>query len=300
MKSKLLIRSLSGAVFVVVLLNCIWPGFGANVTALPAFFLFGVVSLVGLSEFYRMAEKTGAAPRKLKGMFIGLALFLIFFHRNFFSHEYLALNLLFALLFFSIFLLFISELFKSSSNPFQNISSTLLGVIYTVLPFALLMETAFYRNYYEPRILLGVFFLIWANDTFAYLVGSLIGKNKLLERISPGKTWEGFLGGGFFTLLLAWFLFDVFEFEKSNIWHFERLDWLVIGLLVFVFGTLGDLTESMFKRSAGVKDSGNVMAGHGGILDRFDSLIFVAPLVYAYLYFIKSNLENLKILLREF
>jgi len=125
-------------------------------------------------------------------------------------------------------------------------------------------------------VLLGFFLLIWANDSGAYIVGSLVGKNKLFERISPKKTWEGFLGGGFFALMFAW-LISYFVTEISLI------DWLVVALITFVFGTFGDLIESLLKRMVKVKDSGNILPGHGGILDRFDSMIIAAPMVFIYL-----------------
>ena len=129
---------------------------------------------------------------------------------------------------------------------------------------------------FSAIVLLGFFLLIWANDSGAYIVGSLVGKNKLFERISPKKTWEGFLGGGFFALMFAW-LISYFVTEISLI------DWLVVALITFVFGTFGDLIESLLKRMVKVKDSGNILPGHGGILDRFDSMIIAAPMVFIYL-----------------
>jgi len=118
--------------------------------------------------------------------------------------------------------------------------------------------------------------LIWANDSGAYIVGSLIGKNKLFERISPKKSWEGFIGGGIFSMLAAW-LISLFVVEISLI------DWLVIAIITFIFGTFGDLIESLLKRMVKVKDSGHILPGHGGILDRFDSIIVSAPMVFIYL-----------------
>jgi phosphatidate cytidylyltransferase len=178
----------------------------------------------------------------------------------------------------------------SSDKPFLNIASSIFGVIYVVVPFSFLIELGHYRNDYEPNFILGIFFLIWTNDTFAYLTGSLIGKRKLMERISPGKSWEGFLGGGLATLILAWFLKDLLDI--SHFWKLTRIDWLIIGGIIFIFGTMGDLIESMFKRSTGVKDSGKIMAGHGGVLDRFDSLTLAVPFIYGYLYFVKKNLVH--------
>jgi phosphatidate cytidylyltransferase len=295
MKSKLLVRSISGAVFVVVLIGSIWPGFQESATPWLFISLFAIIAGIGLLEFYKIAKLSGATPQKLPGLFIGILTYYYFVHRNVFDFEQLLIAPYLSIIIFGCAFIFLRELFLKSPTPFQNLAFTFLGIVYVFLPFSLLVETSFYRNYYEPRIVLGIFFLIWANDTFAYLVGSLLGRTKLLERISPGKTWEGFIGGGLATLVLAWFLMDIFTFQNENLWHFHRWDWLIIGFLVFVFGTCGDLIESMLKRSVGIKDSGNVMAGHGGILDRFDSLIFVMPLIYAYLFLIKANLNHLLI-----
>ena len=131
-------------------------------------------------------------------------------------------------------------------------------------------------NYYEdynPNILLGAFILVWVNDSFAYLVGKNFGKHKLLERISPNKTIEGFIGGVVFTILASILISQFYTFFSVTLW-------IITALIISIFGTLGDLVESKFKREAGVKDSGNIMPGHGGILDRLDSVIFVIPFLY--------------------
>ena len=169
-------------------------------------------------------------------------------------------------------LLFIFELYQKNKIPFENVGKTILGVMYVALPLSLLMVVLFENHQYRPNLLLGIFLLIWSNDTFAYLVGSQIGKNKLFPRISPGKTWEGTIGGGICTLIVAFLLSLIFK-------EIELKDWMAIGLIAAVFGTIGDLVESMLKRSKGVKDSGNFMPGHGGALDRFDAFIFVLPFI---------------------
>ncbi|MGZ3932531.1 MAG: phosphatidate cytidylyltransferase, partial [Bacteroidia bacterium] len=185
------------------------------------------------------------------------------------------------------FLAFIAALFSKTEKPVENAVYTIAGIIYAVLPFALLNHIAIIVPTvppvmnsawpaYNPHIILGIILLIWANDTFAYLAGSLLGKHKLYERISPGKTWEGSIGGGLLTIAST--------FVISNWYNELQLhQWMIIALLVVVFGTIGDLVESMLKRQANIKDSGKIMPGHGGILDRFDSLLFVSPLIYAYL-----------------
>lgn len=136
-------------------------------------------------------------------------------------------------------------------------------------------------SFYNPHIVLGIMLLIWANDTFAYLAGSLIGKHKLYERISPGKTWEGTIGGGILSVASSFVIFHWFPEIKLT-------TWIIVAVIIVVFGTIGDLVESMLKREAGIKDSGKIMPGHGGILDRFDSLIFATPFLYFYLNWIYS------------
>jgi len=132
---------------------------------------------------------------------------------------------------------------------------------------------------YKPDFVLAFFILIWINDTFAYLTGMYIGKNKFFPRISPKKTWEGFVGGLVFSLGVAYLFYDT-DFVTIN--HFTITDWLFLGAIVSIFGVFGDLIESMFKRSLEVKDSGDMLPGHGGILDRFDSVFLAAPMYFAY------------------
>ena len=202
-RSKLFTRTLSGAVFVVLLIGCIWPGFQSNPSPMAFFILFAVIPTIGSNEFFRMGKKLGLAPQSLLGVVVGLSLYYYFVHIAIFDYERLLIDPFLALIILLCGAIFLRELFRKSETPFQNIAYTFLGIIYVFMPFCLLVDISFFRHYYEPRIILGIFFLIWANDTFAYLVGSLIGKTKLLERISPGKTWEGFAGGGIATLILA-------------------------------------------------------------------------------------------------
>jgi len=125
--------------------------------------------------------------------------------------------------------------------------------------------------------------LIWTNDTMAYLVGSKIGRHKLFERISPKKTWEGSIGGAIFTLTLAYFLNMFLSWIFGFDGEFSRVDWIVIGLIVIIFGTLGDLIESLLKRNLAVKDTGSILPGHGGLLDRFDAFLFSFPFILSYI-----------------
>lgn len=269
--SNLLKRSITGTIFVIVLISAIY------LNQVSCLILFGVLTLLGLWEFYGLAQRTGAQPQKVAGTFAGTLLFAISgcVYYNYIPAKYISLAIPF------IFILFCLELYRKKENPFTNISYTLLGILYIAFPFSFLIYFSFYPNMewfgsYNPTVLLGYFFLLWANDTGAYLFGRSFGKTKLFERISPNKTWEGAIGGGILSLSIAWIISHYFE-------QLSMPQWLGLALIVVIFGNLGDLAESLFKRSINVKDSGNILPGHGGILDRFDGVFISAPMVYVYL-----------------
>jgi phosphatidate cytidylyltransferase len=157
-----------------------------------------------------------------------------------------------------------------------------MGIIFAIIPFTFFYALAYLNgpsaNLHYP---MGFLLMLWANDTGAYLVGSKLGRNKLFERHSPKKTWEGLIGGIIITALVAYIISRYFT-------ELSTTQWISIGVLISCFGTIGDLIESMFKRSIDVKDSGGILPGHGGLLDRFDGLLLAAPVVYAYLYFITN------------
>ena len=266
-------RALTGAVFVVLMVGGIlwniWSFIG----------LFSLISLLGLWEFYSLIEQKEQGTQKIPGIMLGAVLIAAsfgkyFIHTNAISPIH---GIQFLILVFPIFLIF--KLF-SKSSPFKVFSPTLFGMLFAVLPFCYLIlnysSVKGYESENNARIILGFFILIWSNDTFAYLVGRAIGKHKLFERISPKKTWEGFFGGVICTQGIAYVISIYFT-------ELALIHWLAIALIVSVFGTLGDLVESMFKRSLGVKDSGNILPGHGGILDRFDGVLLSAPFVVTYL-----------------
>lgn len=267
-------RTASAAVFVFVLLSCVW----FNGYAYTAFFT--LVGFIGIHEFYKLAERVGCAPRKA----IGYLLHVLIISSVFFIHRIdlhaVKPYLLLIIMAGPIYLLV--ELFKKQNRVF-NIGPPITAAFYVSLPCALLIVlSGIYRSpadaalNFHPEKTLGMIFFIWINDTGAYLVGSFIGKNKMYERISPGKTWEGTIGGVLLCMALSFIMVRIFP--QLPLQH-----WLAISAIVAVFGTLGDLVESMLKRTAGVKDSGNIMPGHGGVLDRFDSLIFATPFVFTYL-----------------
>jgi phosphatidate cytidylyltransferase len=269
----LLTRTLTAAVFVAILLSAIlWNYYSFSI-------LFFVVAIWGLHEFFKISEGLGAKPFRWIGFVLAALIYLsIFIENNSINRSLLFLFVI------SIFFVFVNGLFSQRQKPLQDIAFTLFGVFYCSLPFVFLNLLSFSGapdqdlsdRCYKPHIVLGIILLIWASDTYAYLVGSMIGKHKLYERISPGKTWEGTIGGGILTLASSYIVSG--WFPEIGVIH-----WLVISGIVVVFGTLGDLFESLLKRQAGIKDSGKIMPGHGGILDRFDSLMFVSPFAYLYL-----------------
>jgi phosphatidate cytidylyltransferase len=164
-----------------------------------------------------------------------------------------------------------------------SISSKYLYLLgYITLPFVFIIKISFGTNDYNPKIIIGLFILIWTNDTFAYLVGKSIGKHKLFERISPKKTIEGFLGGVVFAAFAGFLISKLYIQPNPDFSSRSILIWMIIALIASIFGTIGDLIESKFKRIAGVKDSGAIMPGHGGVLDRLDSVIFVAPVIFLF------------------
>ena len=273
-KKTFAIRSLSALVFGILLIGSVYW----NYLSFSIFFF--VVALIGLNEFYRIAERLGAKPLKITGFLGGILVYGRFINYDEFGQlaENTILKVIDVLLILIPFLLFLSLLSKKEAS-IKNVVFTIGGVLYAFLPFALLNKTAFNGSFgegmasYQPKLILGIIFLIWSNDTFAYIGGSLFGKHKMIERISPGKTWEGTIIGVLLTFALS-FSFDYF-------YPLNNLSWSVLGICIPVLATVGDLIESKLKREADLKDSGNIMPGHGGVLDRFDSLIFVSPFVYA-------------------
>ena len=193
--------------------------------------------------------------------------------------------------------LFVSELYLKQENPINDWAYTMLSQMYIALPYSMIPVLAFNAGadgniHFNSLLPLSVFIFLWVSDSGAYCVGSLIGKHKLFPRISPGKSWEGSIGGGVFILIaaaaVAWY--DHLEFEDLKAAGelyppvLTTLQWLGLGLVVCVFGTWGDLVESLFKRTIGIKDSGNILPGHGGMLDRFDSSLMAFPAAVVYVY----------------
>lgn len=258
-------RAISGAVFVAIVVLCIWY----HPLTLGALLLFVLVG--GLLEFYRLSKQAGVSAQALLGVLTAVTLFASHFAYTHYQADarwhWLALPV--------AMLIPIVELYRNKPAPFNNIAWTFLGMCWVAVPFTLLNDFHLHpiTKAYNGQVLLGYFFLLWTSDTCAYLSGRTFGRNKLFERISPGKTWEGSIGGTILTVLIAWVVSRYFTV-------LEPAQWMAMAAVVAVFGTLGDLVESMFKRSIGVKDSGNIMPGHGGFLDRFDGVLVSAPLVF--------------------
>jgi phosphatidate cytidylyltransferase len=188
----------------------------------------------------------------------------------------------------SIVYLMIAELYLQAKDPINNWAYTMLSQLYIALPFSLLNVLAFRSNGYNIEYSylapLAVFVFLWMNDTGAYCVGSLLGRHKLFPRVSPGKTWEGSIGGALLVVAVALAIWHFTTLYGVNDLGLSAAEWAGMGLVVVVFGTWGDLVESLFKRTLGVKDSGNILPGHGGMLDRFDSSLLAVPAVVVYLY----------------
>jgi phosphatidate cytidylyltransferase len=241
--------------------------------------LFGIISSLCVWEFLTITlDNTDEkfALRRLLGVSIS---FLIYFWAG--TGLY---SSTIPLLLVPIFGIFVFELFSKSAQPFQNIGFLLGALVYITLPFVLLCLTSRLQgalaqlpNDFQPHLAMGLLLLTWANDTFAYLVGSQIGKTPLLPRISPKKTWEGTIGGVVMTMATGFIFYKIVGILPLK-------DWLVLAAIIGIFGTMGDLIESMLKRSFGIKDSGTFLPGHGGFLDRFDAFIFHLPFCAAYLW----------------
>ena len=261
-------RAITGFVFVLVMLAAFFFG--------PYLFIgfFSLLGLLCLAEFYGLIKTTGIHPQQINGLVLGgiiCAAATSFWLDASFTRYFSALIVLFGVL------IFYAELYRKSNKPFPQIAFTFLGVVYTLLPFVFFMAMAFLQKTFDYHLPLGFVLLLWTNDTFAYLSGRQFGKNKLFERHSPKKTWEGFVGGIIASVIVAFVLSSYFQ--QVSTFH-----WIIVSLIISIFGTMSDLVESMLKRSINVKDSGSVLPGHGGLLDRFDGLLLAAPLVFIYLY----------------
>ncbi len=273
---NLLVRTLSGAVLLLVVVGALlWSKWSAGA-------LFAVIMLGGLVEFYRLCRKRGVEPMYSVGVATSVALFALTF--AVFSQwgtpatDNTARIVLGALLYVMLIVptTFVCELWRKSPTPIENMATTFMGVIYVALPMAgILFIPQLLVGEWSAWAMLAFISIIWVNDVFAYLVGVTIGKHRLCERISPKKSWEGFFGG----LVGAVGVSVLF----GHLFGGNLLVWGGLGLVMALSGVAGDLVESLMKREADVKDSGKMMPGHGGFLDRFDALLLAVPFALFYL-----------------
>ena len=269
-------RTLTGAWIVIFILGGFWlhP---------VSFFLTGLIILAGTQyEYYIMIRNTGVKPQVVPGMITGISAYILatLVASGALTEKY------FLILIPMILTILVIELYRKQEKPFDSLAHTFFPVLYTGIPFSMLPFSAFSGSrldsllphgieMFSPGIIIGFFLLLWANDTGAYLAGISFGKHRLFERISPKKSWEGFFGGVVLAAAVAWFI-------ARWVGVVDRTQWIMAAVIISVAGTYGDLVESMLKRSTGVKDSGSIMPGHGGFLDRFDSALTAFPLVYLF------------------
>lgn len=262
---SLLIRSASGLVYIAIVIGCVlWGSF-------PLSFLAAAFAALAIVEFEKITHELSKAtiPTLLLDIAGGICL----------AFGWMLYPLI--LWIFVLLCRMTMELYIKSPTPLANLAKSLMSQLYIALPLGLMAAMG---QWWGTHIVLAVFCMIWINDTGAFLVGSMIGKNRLFERISPKKSWEGFFGGLAFNILAGYVCATCWPefFDFFGIWK-----WIILGCVVTLFATWGDLVESLIKRTLHIKDSGNLIPGHGGILDRIDSLLFVMPAVLVYLCFTK-------------
>jgi len=259
------IRTMWGTLFVIVLTGAILLGPYAYAM------LFLVLSIFTLKEFYQLTTQFGFSPQLIPGLFVGGIIFIL----SFLETNNILTSKLYFVLVPMIFFFLVNELYRRKENPLGNIAITVLGNLYVSVPFSMLNYFVFRSNspeiVYNSSLLISIFIFIWSSDSGAYLFGCKFGRRRLFERISPKKSWEGFFGGLITAIVAAWLLSLIF-----TQYSFSLL--VLLSVVTVLAGTMGDLIESMFKRSIGVKDSGQFMPGHGGLLDRFDSLLLASPM----------------------
>jgi phosphatidate cytidylyltransferase len=238
-------------------------------------FLILSINLLSLLEFYKLFSSTDLSPRKISGSILSLILLITC---TLITSGVSSLKIIFGAILIA-FSIFTKELFLKAKNPFINLAFTFLGNICITIPLCFFITIAFFpfnTGRYCPQLILGYLFMLWASDTGAYFIGKAFGKHPLFARISPKKTWEGSMGGTVSAILIACVIAYFYTILTVA-------EWVIIAFIIVVAGTFGDLVKSMMKRSLNLKDSGSILPGHGGMLDRFDSLFGSAPFVYCYL-----------------
>ena len=273
-----IIRAITGIFFVAAIVV-------SFINPLAMTFLFAIVTGLTIWEFTGLVnERDGVDTNRLICTVAGVYFFIAVIG---FCSE-LTPSTVFIPYLITVVYLMITELYAKNPDPIHTWAYTMMSQMYIALPFSMLGVLAF-RGSHEGVVYswvtpLSVFVFLWINDTGAYLCGSLLGKHKLFPRISPGKSWEGSIGGFVFVSAIAVLIWHLAESYGYNDLSLNAYEWVGLGLVVAVFGTWGDLVESLFKRTIGIKDSGNILPGHGGMLDRFDSSLMAMPAAVVYLY----------------
>ncbi len=260
-------RIITGTVGAVIVIFAVMAG------QWTYFALFLIIAILTQLEFYKLLKLDDLTPLKFWGTMAGISTYLIIYAEQSMDVP----NKYYYLLLPVIYIAFLIKLYKKTeTKPFTNLGLTFLGIIYVALPISLFHLPAFQMGEYKYQIVLGIIFIQWASDTGAFFAGIRFGKRKLFERVSPKKSWEGFLGGMMTAITVSWVIYRYWGILHS--WQ-----WIIIGLIVSIVGTYGDLIESLFKRSMDLKDSGTGLPGHGGFLDRFDSLLLSLPFIATFL-----------------
>ena len=261
-------RILTGTAYVTLLLFIIMQ----TISALVFFLIFAILATLELKKIF---EKQNLDFHTWPVIIIGITSYLavVFSEIKF-------------ILFLEIIIYFINLLFQTRKNTLLLAGGAFFSVIYIFIPLSLVVPIGCFENEnYNFKILFGLLILIWSSDSWAFVCGKLFGRHKLFERISPNKTWEGFIGSIILTTTTGYII-------SNNGFGLSHTEWIILGTLTAISATLGDLFQSMLKRQSNIKDSGNLMPGHGGILDRFDSILLCFPMFYLYLYYINPFLNN--------
>ncbi len=278
---NMMVRAVTGTIFVAAVVVCF-------LRPQAMMFLFTLVTALTVWEFTGLVNNVeGVRVNRFITTVAGAYLFLAFAG----VCSGLTPSAVFIPYLLTIVYLFISELYTKAPNPIANWAYTMLSQLYVALPFSMINVVAFRSSgdavMYDYMLPLSIFIFLWTNDTGAYLSGSMFGRHKLFPRVSPGKSWEGSIGGGILVLVVAAVIGHVANGQDCG--HLLSVPaWMGLGLVVVFFGTWGDLVESLFKRTLGIKDSGKILPGHGGMLDRFDSSLMAFPAAVIYLYTIMT------------
>lgn len=281
--TNMTVRAFTGVLFVTIMVTCFFQPFAMV-------FLFALITCLSLWEYSGLVNNIeDVTINRFISTVAGVYLFLAISAVN---SGFVQTNAVFMPYLLTIIYLFVSELYTKNKNAIHDLSYTMLGQMYVALPLSIINVLAFRTAtdgniHFYYLLPLSVFIFLWTSDTGAYCVGSLFGKHKLFPRISPAKSWEGSIGGGVLVLVAA-FLVSLLDQNHGNLSGLNTLQWLGLGLVVTVFGTWGDLVESLIKRTLGIKDSGTILPGHGGMLDRFDSSLLAIPASAVYIYTIQT------------